>query len=148
MSSKQRSTPSRTRTKRTRARSLEQLAGPKQPLPLSDDDEDVPALELAGQREQERGGRDLNPGTYAIPDDASADLRQAMRAVEWAAGRGVMLTHVTVGGVTLGIGAMGTSRGLNTPVEGRAESRLYEEYGGDALRRALATDAGPEDDEE
>lgn len=144
MSSKKRSTPDRpAKPTRPRARSLEQLAPKRRgPAPPDDDDDDVPALELPG-RSDEAPWRPV-----PVPAEASEDLRQVMVAIEWAAARGVTLSMVTHGPVTVGIASMATPRGIAATDEGRAASQLYAEYGGKALERALQRDAGPMDEED
>ncbi len=150
MSSKKRSTPSR---KKPPAKSLEAIA-PKRRTRVTkvvggffpDEDEDVPAIELPGRRPSPNPGPSSTP--VAIPAEASADLRQALLAIEWAAARGMLLTHVQHGQATVGIASMGLPRGITADPGDRAATALYEQYGGEPLKRALARNDGPDEEDD
>lgn len=146
MSSKKRSTRSRKPAPTPRVRSLEAIARKPSPRVEPDDDEDIPAIELPGRRA--RGDAPAAPAP--IPADASPDTRQAMLLIEWAAGRGMLLSHVQHGAVTVGIASMGAPRGVKADDLGRASSALYRQFGGAALKRELARagDADSDDEDE
>jgi hypothetical protein len=141
-SSKKRSTGST--TSKRKPRSLEAIT-PRRARPEPDDeDDDVPALELPGKKR--RDNDEPAPFNRPVPEGAFSDqVEQALHAIEWARSRGVSLNMVTIGGVTLGIQAMGGTRSV-TATDREASSQLYRQYAGAAIARELgATD---EDDEE